>query len=231
MPQNLLEPTQIIYSSRRTLGLVIKPNGDLIVRCPKKLAVTKINELISKKEDWIIKHRERLLKNQASESKISFTDGDLIDFKGKKLTLEFNQNQIKKVIQDPFSQRLIVNPLLGNPKEIILKWLLKEAKTVFQEEMKYCSEVMNLKFTGLKFSSAKSRWGSCSGRNSISLNWRLILVPHEILTYVIIHELAHIKHKNHSKQFWDLVSKYDQNWKVNRKYLKHEGGRLIEVYS
>ena len=231
MPQNLLEPTQIVYSTRRTLGIIIKPNGDLIVRSPKKLAVARINEFISKKSDWIIKHRGKLMTMQESNPKIYFTHGDLIDFKGKKLTLELNQDQTKTVIYDPINNRIIVNPLLGNPKEIIFKWLLREAQTVFEEEMKYWSEVMSLKFTHLKLSSAKSRWGSCSGRNSISLNWRLILAPNEILTYVIIHELAHIKHKNHSKQFWDLVENYDSNWKNSRKFLKGVSGRLIDLYS
>ncbi len=230
MSQNLLEPSQILYSTRRTLGLIIKQNGDLIVRSPKKLSLDKIRDFIAKKEDWIIKHRESLLLRENLEPKISFENNDLIDFKGEKLRLEFNQNQTKKVICDHQGQILFINPLLGNPKDLVLEWLLNQAKIVFAEEVKYHSAVMNLKYKDLKLSNAKSRWGSCSGSNSISLSWRLILVPKEILGYVIIHELAHIKHKNHSKAFWELVSKYCPTWKSDRKFLKCSGSRLFKIY-
>jgi predicted metal-dependent hydrolase len=88
---------------------------------------------------------------------------------------------------------------------------------------------MNLQYKNLRLSSAKTRWGSCSGQNTISINWRLSILPEELLEYVIIHELAHIKEKNHSSKFWDLVSQFCPDYKQKRKELKGYGRILAAL--
>lgn len=82
------------------------------------------------------------------------------------------------------------------------------------------SKLMQLFPSALKFRKNKTRFGSCSGKNSISLNILLMKYPQEVIEYVIIHELAHIKHKNHSKHFWNFVEIYCPNYKELDKMLK-----------
>lgn len=83
------------------------------------------------------------------------------------------------------------------------------------------SKIMNLYPSSLKYRNNKSRWGSCSYKNGIILNINLLKFPIEVIEYVVIHELAHIKEKNHSKKFWDLVEKYCSNYKKCEKTLKN----------
>jgi len=94
------------------------------------------------------------------------------------------------------------------------------AKINFEQRLKYWSQIMNLKYEILRITTAKTLWGSCSGRGKISLNWKLQLMPFESLEYVIIHELAHLRHQNHSSKFWNLVEQYCPNYKLTRKQLK-----------
>lgn len=93
----------------------------------------------------------------------------------------------------------------------------KELITPIVEEK---SKIMNLYPTSLKFRNNKSRWGSCSHKNGIILNINLLKFPIEVIEYVVIHELAHIKEKNHSSRFWNLVEKYSPNYKKCEKILK-----------
>lgn len=104
----------------------------------------------------------------------------------------------------------------------------KLSRGVLGARLLYWSGVMNLQYTSFRLSSAKTRWGSCSGKNSINLNWRLVMTPNEVIDYVVIHELAHIKQKNHSVKFWEIVQKYDPLWKHRRKWLRENQG-IIRV--
>lgn len=101
-----------------------------------------------------------------------------------------------------------------------IKELKKLAKEVLPERVKHFSEQMNLFPTALKITSAKTRFGSCSGKNSICFSYRLMLYPLEAIDYVVVHELAHIRHKNHGKKFYDLIEKYLPDYKERQKLLK-----------
>lgn len=98
--------------------------------------------------------------------------------------------------------------------------LRKEALPYLTERTEYFAKLMGLKHTGIKITSAKKRFGSCSGRNSICYSWRLMLYPPEAIDYVVVHELAHIIHKNHGKEFYELIEKYLPDYKYREKLLK-----------
>jgi hypothetical protein len=91
------------------------------------------------------------------------------------------------------------------------------------------SERMNVSYNRLKITSARSRWGSCSSKQNININWRLALVPIDILVYVLVHELSHLRHMNHSTEFWNHVEKYDPDFKTHRKQLKNYNHYLSEL--
>jgi predicted metal-dependent hydrolase len=105
----------------------------------------------------------------------------------------------------------------------------KIAKQLVLDKINFWSEQMSLRYEKVRLSSAKTRWGSCTSTNIISINWRLSLLPLKLIDYVVIHELAHIKEKNHSSKFWDIVEKYCSDYKVDRKLLKSYGRILTTV--
>ena len=89
-----------------------------------------------------------------------------------------------------------------------VKSLIEKAKKILPDKVAYYSKLMNLYPTALKITSAKTRFGSCSGKDSICFSYLLMRYPDEAIDYVVVHELAHIKHKNHSKAFYALIEKY-----------------------
>lgn len=98
--------------------------------------------------------------------------------------------------------------------------LKKEAKEYIPKKLSEFSALMNVAPKSVKITSAKTRFGSCSGKNSICFSYRLMLYPKEAVDYVIVHELAHIKHKNHSKEFYSYIEKYLPDYRERSKLLK-----------
>ena len=88
---------------------------------------------------------------------------------------------------------------------------------------------MGVSYQSVALSSAKTRWGTCSGENKIRLTYRLLYAPKEVMEYVIVHELAHTRYKNHGKGFWAFVQEFVPDYKQKRKWLK-ERGALMEVF-
>lgn len=102
----------------------------------------------------------------------------------------------------------------------------KKAKTAFAERLHFYESQIGVHANGLRIKDQKTRWGSCSSKGNINLNWRLILAPQEVMDYVIIHELCHLKEMNHSKAFWDLVEAHCPDYKKQKQWLKENTARL-----
>ena len=98
--------------------------------------------------------------------------------------------------------------------------LKMRAKEILPQKVDYFAEIMGLKPSGVKITSAKKRFGSCSGKNSLCFSYELMLYPDEAIDYVVVHELAHIKHRNHSAQFYNLIEKYLPDYKTRERILK-----------
>ena len=107
-----------------------------------------------------------------------------------------------------------------NISEEEIKELISKAKIIIPEKVEYYSRLMNLRPTGVKITRAKKRYGSCSGKNSLCFSCFLMQQSDEAIDYVVVHELAHIKHHNHSKAFYELISLYLPDYKEREKMLK-----------
>ena len=103
----------------------------------------------------------------------------------------------------------------------------KAAKQYIYERVEYYLPQTGGHYSSIRIGDQKSRWGSCSSNGTLSFSWRLMLAPPRVLDYVVIHELCHLTHMNHSKDFWDMVESIDADYKEHRKWLKDNGDKLI----
>jgi len=136
------------------------------------------------------------------------------------------------LIKTPYKSSKYIDSLLEEKRAWIQRQLLKMESLIFiddkqnfsleflEERIKHYSIVMNLPYAKLKFRKMKSRWGSCNSRKEITLNKELTRVNKNLIDYVVVHELAHLKHMNHSKEFHSLVDLYLPSSKLYRKELK-----------
>lgn len=131
--------------------------------------------------------------------------------------VEGHREWLKKAVERVRERRENYTPL----SEEQITELKKAAKEYIPNKVLEYSEIMGLKPSGIKITSARTRFGSCSGKNSLCFSYLLMQKPPQAVDYVIVHELAHIKHKNHGKRFYALIEKYMPDYRERNKLLKH----------
>ena len=218
--QELLTPTKIIKSKRKSISLIIEANGDFIVRAPIKAGETDIFKFINKKQNWIITKRNQQLKNAVKPLEIK--NGTKVTILGVNNTIILSESSRVKV-----KDNIIYLPT-QNSKEKLISYLKKLSKSVITSEIKDICEKYNFNYASISINSAKTRWGSCSGSNKLHFTYKLMFCPMDVVDYIIIHELCHTKVKNHSQKFWHLVETYYPDYRNCEKWLK-QNRAIVEL--
>lgn len=210
---NPIQNTKIMRSKRKTLALQIGKNGELIVRAPLKLSEKYIQDFITKNQAWIQKHQSKKVQTQSKK----FIEGEKFWLWGKEYPLKFGAKTKLEFTDKNFE----IHPAYKkNAQKIFRDFYKKELAKILPERIKKHAQNMNLYPKEIKISGASRRWGSCNVCGNLNFSWRLAMTPLEILDYVIIHELAHLKELNHSPAFWQIVEKFDPKYKTHKKWLR-----------
>ncbi|MBO4940250.1 MAG: M48 family metallopeptidase [Clostridia bacterium] len=220
----MLVPDKIIRSNRRTLSISIDAFGRLIVRAPQKVSEEKIIEFINEKEDWILR-KQREKTETGMRLPPESLEGYSFLLLGKDCRIRLTK--AGKVVFDPNAN--IVYVPAHNAKAKLVNWLKVNAKRLFTSLTEEKAKTMRTKFKSVSISSARTRWGSCSFDNSIRYSFRLLYAPKEVIEYIVVHELAHTKQKNHSPAFWKVVEKYEPEYKKRKEWLETYSG-LMEIF-
>ncbi|HQM16006.1 MAG TPA: SprT family zinc-dependent metalloprotease [Candidatus Woesebacteria bacterium] len=211
----------------RSLSIKISPSGRVLVSAPFLIPKFVIDQFVYNHQDWIEtniakqKKRQNLV-NTADFVQIFGQSYQKTNVWDPHLPIGISISQKKLLINFP-DQKIIQSK---TRKQELTFFLKQTARTYFHQRVPQLAKKMAVSYTSLTLRAQKTRWGSCSSTNSISLNWRLIHYPPPVIDYVIVHELAHLTHHNHSAQFWALVAKYDDSYQEHRQYLKKKGVAL-----
>lgn len=219
----MIKPKEIIRSRRKTIALVIDNDGELIVRAPFFATDNDISQFIIEKQDWIIEKSLDMKKKLLNYPPLTFTDGETIPYLGNACVI--HRGFVKNVYCDGES---FLIPETEDARDKLILWFKKEAARILKERVSHYAELMEVEPCGVRITSAKTRWGSCSYKNHLNFSWRLIMCPGEVIDYVVVHELCHIYHKDHSKNFWKSVKEVDVSYIEHEKWLR-DNQRLMEV--
>jgi len=204
---------------------VISHDATLVVRAPLRTSLSYIEKLVAEKSAWIERKMREFEKRPKAEKK-NFQAGEEFFYLGKKYKLELT-NGLKIETTEDF-EMLFPKVFLWRAKSRMHDWYKKQALKEITERTKIISEKLNLEYSTLKISNAKTNWGSCGPKNSLNFNWRLIMAPESVVDYVIIHELMHILEKNHSAKFWNKVAVVMPEYKTARKWLR-ENSKVLTL--
>jgi predicted metal-dependent hydrolase len=188
----------------------------LVVRAPQRVSESFIEKIVQDKMIWIQKKISEMKQRPSSRAK-EFVNGENFFYLGESYCLKIMKAKKIELKND----LIFPEKFLPKAKTKMIAWYKQEAQEILTDRAKIWAEQMGVKFTAIKINSAEKRWGSCSHKNQLNFGWKLILQPLEVVDYVVIHELAHVPHKNHSKDFWNFVVRFCPNFKTLRKQLKN----------
>ena len=213
---------QIIRSNRKTLSLEINENADLIVRAPHRVSYVEIQKFISEKSAWI-DNKKRLINAQLKDN-LNYISSSQYLYLGSMYPVKID-NDIESI---SFNGEMFT--VTNVNREIMIltlkSWYKKKFMEIALPRLSYFSDKHNLAFNQVRVKEQKTLWGSCSSKNNINLNYLLIMAPMKVIDYVIVHELVHTIHKNHSTKFWQKIETIMPNYKDARYWLKKNGHKL-----
>jgi len=217
--------------ARRTLGRVprlslrVKHDGSVVVSASKHFSDQDVLDWVSKKADWIYKHLNRMSQYKEKDVPLRYEHGETHRYLGKRYVLNVMEDAqcLPKVHLKQGKLSVTVRKQSAEKvKKLLHEWYKERALEVFSRRL---TEVLPKvpwvsKLPVFRIVAMKSRWGSCSSQNRITLNLHLIKAPQECIDYVWLHELCHIAEHNHSQRFYDLMDQVMPDWRVVKMRLQ-----------
>ncbi|MBN1494679.1 M48 family metallopeptidase [Candidatus Peregrinibacteria bacterium] len=212
---------KIIRSKRRTISLVITKEPSLVIRAPFRVSEDYIQNLVNQKLGWIQKKFEEMAKRPKTGKQ--FINGEEFLFLGKTYKLQITEN-LKNI--QALDKLYLPEKKLPKAKKHIVGWYKKQAKEIVVKRTRFMADRFSFNPSSIRISGAMRRWGSCNSKRRINFSWRLVMTPREVIDYVIVHELSHLAHLNHSKNFWAKVKAILPDYKDRIKWLKQNDNLL-----
>lgn len=215
---------QIIRSNRRSFSLEIKPDGRLIVRAPKSANQAEVQAVVARKAAWIAKTQAKLTKKYPDLKPKAFTPGERFWYLGAQYPLKLtNRQRPPLALNGAF---WLSRAKQDRAKEIFTEWYREETRAITADLIARYAGQHGFRVKHVRITSAMTRWGSCSGKNNLNFTYRLSMAPLAVIEYVVVHELAHLKVRNHSQAFWKAVAEIMPAYEKHRTWLKTHGPRL-----
>lgn len=208
----------------KRMTLSVRPFRPVSVTIPYSVSFRTAESFVIEKRDWIIRNQEKISEREDKRTKFTpqttfkTKEHELVFIPSNKTQIRITKSYIKVEYTD--EAELLTEENQDYIRKGIIEALRLEAKFYIPERTEFLADKFNFTYSKVSVRNAKTRWGSCSGKNNISLNIHLMRLPEHIIDYVILHELCHTIEKNHGKNFWALLDKVSGNAKGLDKELK-----------
>lgn len=201
------------------------------VAAPSAVSTAEIQALLMRRQGWILRQLDRATPGEAQRR---LNDGSALPFLGRSLRLVFEQTQVRRIRVERCGETLHVRipaALQGEPRHAAVvraleRWYRDRAAEQFDAAVRRWAPLVGAEPAAVLVRAQRRRWGSCSTRGVLRLNWRLVLAPPELIDYVVVHELSHLRVPNHSPAFWAQVARVLPAWKPLRTRLNEIGPSL-----
>lgn len=205
--------------ARRLSLRVSRLDGRATLTLPNRVAEREGLAFLRERETWLRKHLEDIAPEQP------VTLGGTVPYRGA--TLRVRAGDVKRVRLDP--QGLVVPNVPEKVGARVAAFLKRQARDALADASDRYAAQLGLGYGKISLRDARSRWGSCSSEGNLMYSWRLIMAPPEVLDYVAAHEVAHLRHMDHSPRFWSVVEHLFPDHKSCQKWLRDHGGALHRV--
>jgi predicted metal-dependent hydrolase len=223
---------KIIRSNRIKTSEILVDAHQVIVRSPQDKPLAEIKAIIKKKADWIA-NKQKEYRHQNSEiSKPSFDNGSTLPYFGKNYKLQIltgSKTMKFRLIGKEFIVTLMTDTAGKRQVQKLYEgWLMEKAEETFTAKVKYYAEKVGVSPKRIVIKNLRRRWGSATVNNTLNLNLNLLKAPEDVIDYVILHELCHLKERNHSHRFWSLLGSIMPSYKQKSEWLSANVFGLVE---
>jgi predicted metal-dependent hydrolase len=227
----IIIPYSVIKTRRIKNSEVIVDADNIVVRAPLDKDNTEIQKLVLDKASWILRKQREYRETTPEIVKPSFKENTTLPYLGNNYSFMINKNQARNSIEVA-DGKFIVGVKSTKVSNNILKklyenWITEKAQDVFEDKVRKNSKKLGVKAKGVAIKNLNNRWGSLTRDGSINLNLNLVKAPEDIIEYIILHELCHLKIKEHSHHYWELVHKFIPSYQDKIEWLKVNGNSLL----
>lgn len=220
----------VVRSKRKTFAISVGPDKGIVVKIPLHFPAADVEKLVMEKAEWITEKYNQMEEQQKDKPVHHFESGEVFPYRGTGfvLNLIINRDRKRIMVKKQAGTLLVVSPTSESAviKDAIEKWYRERAREVITDKVTYFQRFIGKSVGEIRIKEQKSRWGSCSSQGNLNFNWKIVMAPDEIIDYLVVHELCHRLHMNHSKEFWDSVGVIIPDYKKREKWLKENGNLL-----
>ena len=212
-------------SDRKTASIYIERDGSISVLAPEKWSQTQIEEVLERKRPWIYRGLAEWEDLNTTRVTREFVSGEGFLYLGRTYRLRIVEEQDKPLLlkNGYFCLR---SDAVHRAQEIFKEFYRKKGQPKIVDRVEYYKKKMGVQSGLVRIMELQNRWASCSDTGDLNFHWKCILAPLNIIDYIIVHELAHLKYKNHTDAFWGLVDKVMHDYRERKEWLKQYGAGM-----
>lgn len=208
-------PCRIVRTKRKTISLRIMEDGMVEVRCPLSTRKEHIDHILRTHRSWIEKKQKEMMSRPKFHGRLE--ENCFLFYLGKAYPLHFGPTTVVQWEEKGF---LLPEKKKATAQKVMESWYRQQAKKILTERVEHYAKAYGFSYSGIRLSSASKRYGSCSSKNLLSFTWKLVLLPQDLIDYVVVHELCHTREKHHQKAFWKEVASILPDYKKRGRHLK-----------
>ncbi len=220
----------VSYSNRKTLAIEVETNGEVNVVAPMGVSEEEILKRVKSRAVWIVQKQYQVRNINVNKINREAINGESYLYLGRNYTLQLIlDEQSKNINVKLFRGKFIVTTYTNDEDKIkveLEKWYREKAIKKINERVKYYIHFFNKQPKSIKVKEQKKRWGSCTSKDELLFNWRCAMAPAYIIDYIVVHEMCHMYYKDHSKEFWNMVSEVMPDCASRRMWLRDNGIKL-----
>ncbi|GAA0496826.1 SprT family zinc-dependent metalloprotease [Salinibacillus aidingensis] len=218
------------FKKRKTMEISVEPPDNVCVVAPFDTSEEMITEKVKKKASWIVQKLYLFRDIEYQKINRELVNGESFMYLGRNYSLQIIIDEtVKKPLVKLFQGKFYIKSPSKEQKlmkQALENWYRQKTLEKVMEKVKYYQHYFNRKPNDIKVKEQQKRWASCTANNDLLFNWRCSMAPSYVLDYIVVHEMCHMYHMNHSREFWDMLASVMPDYESRKEWLKKYGVRM-----
>lgn len=217
---------RIVYSSRKTIGLTVERDRSVVVRAPNGTSEEAIRQAVETRRLWLYEKLNSHQKYPPRPVRKEFITGETLPYLGRHYRLEVTDDDVPGV---RFHGRFYISRRHKTEADRLLRdWYMARAQEKLAPKIAEYAAALGVIYDRIMISDLKVRWASCTPKNNLNFNWRIVKAPLFVIDYLIVHELVHLLEPNHTARFWNILAVQVPRYAFAKDWLREHGAMLEE---